>query len=72
MRECGFNSWVGKMPWRREKLPAPVFWPREFHGLYGPWGSKEQDTTERLSLGWFRWEREGLALYSEKLIHAIV
>ena len=22
----------------------------EFHGLYSPWGSKELDTTERLSL----------------------
>ena len=24
---------VGKIPWRREKLPTPVFWPGEFHGL---------------------------------------
>ena len=29
-----FDPWVGKIPWRREKLPTPVFWPREFHGLY--------------------------------------
>ena len=21
------------MPWRREQLPTPVFWPGEFHGL---------------------------------------
>ena len=21
-------------PWRRERLPTPVFWPREFHRLY--------------------------------------
>ena len=27
-----------------------VFWPGEFHGLYSPWGRKQQDTTERLSL----------------------
>ena len=27
-----------------------VFWPREFHGLYSPWGCKESDMTERLSL----------------------
>ena len=26
------------------------FWPREFHGLYSPWGCKELDTTEQLSL----------------------
>ena len=25
--------WVGKIPWRRERLPTPVFWPGEFHGL---------------------------------------
>ena len=26
------------------------YWPGEFHGLYSPWGHKELDTTERLSL----------------------
>ena len=45
-----FNSWVGKIPWRRERLPTSVFWPREFHEVYSPWGHKELDTTERLSL----------------------
>ena len=45
-----FDPWIGKTPWRRERLPIPVFWPREFHGLYSPWGRKEWDTTERLSL----------------------
>ena len=38
------------MPWRKEKQPTPVFWPGEFHGLYGPWGCKELDTTVQLSL----------------------
>ena len=23
---------VGKIPWRRERLPTPVFWPGEFYG----------------------------------------
>ena len=46
----GFDPWVGKIPWRRERLPTPVFWPREFHGLYSSWGRKESDRTERLSL----------------------
>ena len=27
-----FDPWVGKIPWRRERLPTPVFWPGEFHG----------------------------------------
>ena len=38
------------MPCRRERLPTPVFWPGEFRGLYSPWGRKESDTTEWLSL----------------------
>ena len=50
MRRPGFDPWVGKIPWRREWLPTPVFWPGEFHELYSPWGHKESDTTERLSL----------------------
>ena len=31
-RRTGFNPWVGKIPWRREWIPTPVFWPGEFHG----------------------------------------
>ena len=38
------------LPWRRERLPTPVFWPGEFHGLYSPWDRKESDMTEQLSL----------------------
>ena len=25
-----WETWVGKIPWRRGRLPTPVFWPREF------------------------------------------
>ena len=46
----GFGSWVGRIPWRREWPPTPVFWPGEFHGLYSPWVYKESDMTERVSL----------------------
>ena len=46
----GFDPWVGKIPWRREQLLTPILWPGEFHGLYSPWGRKELDRTERLSL----------------------
>ena len=44
------DTWVGKITWRRERLPTPAFWPGEFHGLYSPWGCKESDTTEQPSL----------------------
>ena len=27
-----WSPWVGKIPWRREQLPTPVFLPEEFHG----------------------------------------
>ena len=29
-----------RRPWRRDRLPTPVFWPGEFHGLYSPWGCR--------------------------------
>ena len=50
-----FNPWVGKILWRKELKPTPVFLPGEFHGQrnlegYSPWGYKELDTTEWLTL----------------------
>ena len=46
MQETWVHPWIGKIPWRREQIPTPVFWPGEFHGLYSPWGYKELDMTE--------------------------
>ena len=48
--DLGSIPGLGRFSWRRERLPTPVFWPGEFHGLYSPWGHKESDTTEQLSL----------------------
>jgi len=44
-----------KAPWKRKWHPTPVFLPGEFHGQrslvdYSPWGHKESDTTEQLTL----------------------
>ena len=50
MQETWVWSLVWEDPWRRETLLTPVSWPGEFHQLYDPWGCKESDTTERLSL----------------------
>ena len=55
MWEIQLQSLGQEDPWRRERLPTPVFLPGEFHGqrsLAGcsPWGCKESDTTERLTL----------------------
>ena len=60
-RRPEFDPWIGKIPWRRERLPTPLFWPGEFHG---PWSCKESDMTEQFSL----------SLYSMKgitLIHIV-
>ena len=52
-RRPGFDPWVGKIPWRKEWQPTPVFLPGESHGQrslvdYSPWDCKESDTTEQL------------------------
>ena len=49
-RRCGFNPWVGKIPWRKWQ-PTPVLLPGESHGQrslpdYSPQGRKKLDTTE--------------------------
>ena len=46
-----FNSWIRKIPWRREWQPTPVFLPGKSHGQRSragcrPWGHKESDSTE--------------------------
>ena len=45
----------GKIPWRRKWQLTPVFWPGKFQGQrslagYSPWGHKESDVTERLTI----------------------
>ena len=54
MQETRVQSWVGKIPWRREWLPTPVFLPGESHGQRGLAGYSPQrcksDMTEWLIL----------------------
>ena len=51
-----FNPWVRKIFWRRTWQPTPVFLPgesrgqRSLTGYYSPWGHKESDITEQLTL----------------------
>ena len=54
MQETWVQSLGWEDPWRRERLPTPKFWPREFHRLYSPWGHKELNTTELLALSLFQ------------------
>ena len=62
-RRPGFDRWVGTIPWRREWPPTPVFLPGESHGQrslagYSPWGRKQWDMTELLSLNIHIWRLE--------------
>ena len=37
-RDLGLGLWVGKIPWRREQLPSPVFLPGESPRIEEPGG----------------------------------
>ena len=55
MQETWVQSLGWKIPWRREQLPTPVLSPGKLHEQrnlagYSPWGFKESNTTEQLSL----------------------
>ena len=49
-----WETWVRSLGWEdpleKKRRPTPVFWPGEFHELYSPWGHKELDTIDRISL----------------------
>ena len=70
-RRCGrwgFNSWVGKISWRRKWEPAPVFLPEKSHGPrslvgYSPWDRKESDRTRRLHFHF-----HGVGKYSNSIL----
>ena len=69
---CGFDPWVGKIPWRRKWQPTPVFLPEESHGqkslvVYSPWGCKET----RLS-DWVHMRREKEARRERVVISLVV
>ena len=54
-KRCGFDPWIGKIPWRRKWQHIPVFLPGESHGKkslagYSPKGHQESDMTEQLSM----------------------
>ena len=55
-RQCGFDPWVGKVPWRRKWQPTLVFLPGESHGQeslvgHSSQGCKESDKTEHSHTG---------------------
>jgi len=56
--DLGSFSGLGRSPGEGKCLSIPVLLPREFHGqkclvAYRPWGCKESETTEQLTLSRF-------------------
>ena len=50
-KRCGFDPWIGKIPWRKKWQSTPVFLLGESHRQrnlagYSPWGRKESDMTK--------------------------
>ena len=70
-KRCGFNPWVGKIPWSKKWQPTPVFLPGKSHGrrsLVGlqSRGRKESDTTEQgPSKQCELWQKEGTPVTAE-------
>ena len=73
-RACNAEN-PGSVPrsWRRKWLPTPVFWPGELYGqtslvAYSPWGHKESDMAEWLTLKFLwasqvaQWKRTSLLM----------
>ena len=57
-RRCGFDLWVGKIPWRRAWQPTPVFLPGESHGqrsLVAWWATVHRVTKSRMWLNDLAW-----------------
>ena len=57
-RRPEFDPWARKILQRREWLPTPLFLPEESHEQrslagYSPWGCKDSNTTEQLTLSLF-------------------
>ena len=80
-RKCGFDTWVGKIPWRRKWQSTPTFLPGKQHGqrsmvVYSLWDPKELEMTHRLDnknvrAGKFKFIREEETASSRAMTGAI-
>ena len=57
------ETWIRSLGWddplEKGRVPTPVFWPGEFHGLCSPWGCKDSDMT-------FTYGQKGILMLEEK------
>ena len=66
---------IWEIPWWKAWLPTPVFLPGESHGQrsladYSPWGHKESDTTEWLTLSHYPMIWFSHVLFNQLLGHS--
>ena len=52
-KRCGFNPWVGKIPWRRAWQLTPVFLPGKLHGQRTWWAIVHRVTNSLTQPKWF-------------------
>ena len=70
-----WETWVRFLGWedpqeKGKRVPTSVFWLGECRGLYSPWGLKESDMTEWLSLS-FTFPKFYFSIMPSRFIHAI-
>ena len=68
----GFNLWVGKIPWRRGRLPTPIFWPREFHGLYSQWGHRVRHNWATFTFPWWLRYKDSLTAVQDTWVRSLI
>ena len=51
-KRCGFDPWVGKIPWRRKRQPTPVSLPGESHGQRSLEGYSQSIGSQRVRNDW--------------------
>ena len=61
LRRCGFNPWVGKILWRREWQPTPVFLPGESAWTEEPGGLHSM----RLQITFWTWLSDWATAHSK-------
>ena len=68
-RKCELDPWVGKIPWRKERQPTPIFllespWTEEPGRLPDHGDAKESDMTEHAHTYWsYKMCARSLSLY---------
>ena len=69
-RRCGFDPWVGKIPWRKKWQPTPVFLPGQSHEQRSLEGYSPQDG-KRIWCNLATKQQQNVSLYEYMLVSFI-